>query len=115
MNSVFNTNCGTNTVGDDTIFGHHCLVMTGTHRFYEGKRASLSGVPFDIFPETPSLGRDINIGKGCFIGAGTILIRPLNIGDHSVVSAGSVVTKDCPPHSVLAGIPAKIIRSTFDL
>jgi acetyltransferase-like isoleucine patch superfamily enzyme len=37
----------------------------------------------------------------------------LRIGDHSVIAAGAVVTKDVPPHSIVAGNPAKIIRSNI--
>jgi len=50
------------------------------------------------------------IGKHCFIGARSIILPGLEIGDESIVGAGSVVTKDVPPHSIVAGNPAQIIR-----
>ncbi|MEA3560964.1 MAG: NTP transferase domain-containing protein [Candidatus Omnitrophota bacterium] len=52
------------------------------------------------------------IGRDAFIGSGTILIAPVKIGRGAVTGAGSVVTarKDVPPHAVVAGIPAKILR-----
>jgi acetyltransferase-like isoleucine patch superfamily enzyme len=40
-----------------------------------------------------------------------IILPGLHIGDHSVVGAGSVVTKDVPPHTIVAGNPAKIIKT----
>ena len=50
------------------------------------------------------------IGKHCFIGARSVILPGLQIGDESIVGAGSVVTKDVPPRSIVAGNPAQIIR-----
>lgn len=50
------------------------------------------------------------IGKHCFIGARSVILPGITIGDHSIVGTGSIVTKDVPPHSIVAGNPAKIIR-----
>lgn len=54
---------------------------------------------------------DTRIGRCCFIGAGAIILPGTTIGDHCVVAAGSVVTRDVPAHSVVAGNPASVIRS----
>lgn len=53
---------------------------------------------------------DTWIGEYCFIGMDAIVLPGNRIGDHSVVGAGSVVTKDVPPHTIVAGNPAKIIK-----
>jgi acetyltransferase-like isoleucine patch superfamily enzyme len=58
---------------------------------------------------------DTRIGRRCFIGARSIILPGLTIGDESVVAAGSVVTKDVPPRSVVAGNPAKVIRSNIEV
>lgn len=50
------------------------------------------------------------IGKHVFIGAGTIITRPVTIGDNVMIGAGSIVTKDIPSNCVVAGNPTKIIR-----
>ena|SRR5688572_6433171 len=55
--------------------------------------------------------RDVFVGKNCFIGAHSILMPGVRVGDESVVAAGAVVTKDVPPNSIVAGNPAKIIRT----
>lgn len=55
--------------------------------------------------------RDVYVGKNCFIGAHSILMPGVKVGEQSVVAAGSVVTKDVPPNCIVAGNPAKIIRT----
>jgi acetyltransferase-like isoleucine patch superfamily enzyme len=54
---------------------------------------------------------DTFIGKNCFIGAYSIIMPGIRVGDECIVGSGSVVTSDVPAHSVVAGNPAKIIRS----
>lgn len=54
---------------------------------------------------------DTYIGKNCFIGAYSIVMPGVRIGDQCVVGSGSVVTADVPPHSIVAGNPARIIHS----
>lgn len=54
---------------------------------------------------------DTHIGKNCVIGVNSLILPGVTIGDHCIVAAGSVVTKDTPPHTIVAGNPAKVIRS----
>jgi acetyltransferase-like isoleucine patch superfamily enzyme len=55
------------------------------------------------------------IGRRCFIGARSMIMPGIVVGDGSIVAAGSVVTKDVPARSIVAGNPAKIIRSDIDV
>lgn len=55
----------------------------------------------------------IKIGKNAWIGRGSIILAGVAIGDHSVVAAGSVVTKDVPAKMVVGGNPAKEIRAVI--
>ena len=52
----------------------------------------------------------VTIGDDIWIGANAVILPGVNIGNHSVVAAGAVVNKDVPPHSLVAGVPAKIIK-----
>jgi acetyltransferase-like isoleucine patch superfamily enzyme len=54
---------------------------------------------------------DTRIGSKCFIGLNAIILPGVTIGDHCVVAAGSLVNEDVPQRSMVAGNPAKIIRS----
>jgi acetyltransferase-like isoleucine patch superfamily enzyme len=58
---------------------------------------------------------DTVIGERCFIGARSIVMPGVTVGDESVVAAGAVVTKDVPPRSIVAGNPAVIIRSGIEV
>ncbi|RYE17040.1 MAG: acyltransferase, partial [Sphingobacteriales bacterium] len=52
----------------------------------------------------------IIIEDDCWIGTNSVVLAGVTVGRGSVIAAGSVVTKDVPPYSVVAGVPAKIIK-----
>ena len=56
---------------------------------------------------------NIVLSDNVWIGANSTIIGGITIGKNAVVSAGSVVTKDIPPNTVVGGVPAKVIK-TFD-
>ncbi len=108
MNSIFNVISGQITLGNDTIVGHSCMFLTGTHKFNKGVRISLSDNHAE--EETPTEGRDIKVGGGCFIGSGVIVLGPVTIGNNVIIGSGSVVTKSLPDSCFAAGAPAKVIK-----
>jgi acetyltransferase-like isoleucine patch superfamily enzyme len=57
--------------------------------------------------------KDVYIGSYCFIGARSIFFQGVTIGDHSIVSAASVVMKDVPPKCVVAGNPARVVETNI--
>ena len=57
---------------------------------------------------------DTHIGARCFIGARSIILPGVRVGDGCIIGSGSVVTKDVPPASIAAGNPARVIRSNVD-
>jgi acetyltransferase-like isoleucine patch superfamily enzyme len=54
---------------------------------------------------------DTYIGRNCFIGARSIILPGIHVGDGSIVAIGSVVTKDVTPNTIVAGNPARVIRT----
>jgi acetyltransferase-like isoleucine patch superfamily enzyme len=59
------------------------------------------------------LHEDTRIGKRCFIGARSIIMPGISIGDEVIVGAGSIVTKDVKSHCIIAGNPAEIIKQNI--
>lgn len=86
---------GDNTaIGDRTIISAHANIPTNTilKKIY----------PRQILPT--------KIGKGVWIMPGVIIAPGVTIGDESVIATGSVVTKDVPPRTLVAGVPAKVVK-----
>ena len=55
------------------------------------------------------------IGENCFIGISAIILPGVNVGDEVIVAAGAIVTKDVPSNCIVAGNPAKIIRTNIKM
>lgn len=66
-----------------------------------------------LYTTDPASGevRPIRVGQRCFIGGGSTLTPGVTIGDESIVAAGAVVFDDVPPRSIVAGNPARVVRS----
>lgn len=60
---------------------------------------------------TRNMSVDTTIGENCFIGGRSLIMPGVTIGDHCIVGAGSVVTKSVPSNTIVAGNPAKVVRS----
>jgi acetyltransferase-like isoleucine patch superfamily enzyme len=59
----------------------------------------------------PPLAAPVVVEAGCFVGAGAILLPGIRVGRASFVAAGSVVTQDVPPGTLVAGVPARVVRA----
>jgi len=62
----------------------------------------------------PPDGRDIYVEEGAWIGTGAMVLGPCRIGAHAVVAGGAVVTADVAPGTLVAGVPARVLRSLPD-
>lgn len=96
-----------NTVIGPVTIGHHVnlaqgITITALNHNFEDKsqRIDVQGVST----------KPVIIGDDIWIGANAVVLPGVSIGNHSVVAAGAVVTKDVPPHTLVAGVPAKIIK-----
>lgn len=101
-NASFNLLSGTIKLEEYVSCAHGTSFITGTHDFEK----------FDLERQltAPTSGRDITVKRGAWISANATVLGPCVIGEHSVVAAGSVVTKDVPPLTIVAGVPARILR-----
>lgn len=105
----FNTRSGKIKVAKNVVFGEDVKVLTGCHLSKFDSRNPLQEHHF-----VPSEGRDIEIGEGCYLGTGSMLIGPLKMGPYTILGAGAVATHDLEPCSFYAGVPAKKIKSLKD-
>ena len=99
FNCVF-LDCAAITIGAQTQLGPAVQLYTATHPL--DAAASVAG---------PELARPIAIGSRVWIGGGTIVLPGVEIGDETVVGAGSVVTKSLPPRVVAFGNPCRVVRA----
>ena len=98
---LHNTVIGPVTIGSHVNLAQGITVTALNHNFAEkGLRIDEQGVSTN----------PVTIGNDIWIGANAVILPGVTIGDHSVVAAGAVVTKDIPPHTLVAGVPAKIIK-----
>ncbi|HWV25399.1 MAG TPA: DapH/DapD/GlmU-related protein [Thermomicrobiales bacterium] len=85
------------TIGDRALIGHAVVMATLNHDLAPEKRAT-------IHPRPIVLGNDV------WIGANATILPGVTIGDNAVVAAGAVVTKDVPENTIVAGVPAKVLK-----
>lgn len=92
------------TIEDNVLIGSGCLISdTDSHPLLWEDRLCNNN---DITSKAP-----ITIKKNAFIGARSIILKGVTIGEGAVVGAGSVVSKDVPPYTVVCGNPAKIVKT----
>lgn len=88
-------------LGENTAIAHQVLLLTSANP--NGPRNKLSKV-------YPKICKPIIIGDNTWIGARVTILPGITIGDFCIVAAGSVVTKDIPDYTVVAGVPAKEVK-----
>jgi acetyltransferase-like isoleucine patch superfamily enzyme len=87
------------TIGDRVQFGPDVMVLSGSHDI--GPRECRAGANAD---------EPVWIGNGCWLGARSVILPGVRIGDGAIVAAGAVVTQDVPPDCLVAGVPARVVR-----
>ena len=98
---LHNTIIGPVTIGSHVNLAQGITITALNHNFEDSeKRIDEQGVSTST----------VIIEDDIWIGANAVVLPGVTIGHHSVVAAGAVVTKDVPPHSLVAGVPAKVIK-----
>jgi acetyltransferase-like isoleucine patch superfamily enzyme len=89
------------TIGDRVYTSPHVQIVAVNHVFDDATRS---------FVEQGITAQGITIEDDVWIGSGAIIADGVRVGKGAVVAAGAVVAKDVPPHTVVAGVPATLIR-----
>lgn len=87
------------TIGADSLIGDQVMIVDSDFH--------------DIDPDKrlePGLSERVIVGKNVWLGSRVMVLKGVTIGDNAVIAAGSLVTKDIPPNTLAAGVPAKIVR-----
>ncbi|PKH41297.1 Acetyltransferase (isoleucine patch superfamily) [Nocardioides alpinus] len=87
------------TIGDGSLIGHGSTLTTLNHSVDPERRTDMVPAP-------------VTIGRRVWLGAGVTVVPGVTIGDGAVVGAGSVVTRDVAADTIVAGVPARLIRET---
>lgn len=98
------------TIGRKVIFGPNPTIITGDHRIDVIGKHLIDVTDAEKRPEDDE---PVVIEDGVWCGANVTILKGVTIGRGSIVAAGAVVTKSCPPYSIIGGVPAKILRMRF--
>lgn len=98
---LHNTIIGPVTIGNHVNLAQGITITALNHNFEDSElRIDQQGVTT----------KEVVLEDDIWVGANAVILPGVTIGKHSVVAAGAIVTKDVPPHSLVAGVPAKVIR-----
>lgn len=90
-------------IGDNVLIGPNVSIYTAGHPIHADTRKTVY-----------EYGAPITIGDNVWIGGNSIILPDVTVGSNSVIAAGSVVTKDVPEWTVVAGNPARVIKKITD-
>jgi acetyltransferase-like isoleucine patch superfamily enzyme len=88
-------------IESDVSVAHASTILTEEHDYTE---------PGPL-RDTPLIFKPVTVRRGVWIGAGVKVTAGVEIGEETAIGAGAVVTRDVPPRSVAAGVPARVLRS----
>lgn len=93
-------------INTNVIIGKHCIINTSATIDHD----CILGDYVHVAPSS-SLAGNVMIGEGTVVGLGAYIIQGIKIGKWCIIGAGSVILRDVPDYSVVAGVPAKFIKT----
>ena len=87
------------------IAGPNLTIITGDHKYIPGRWLD----SITVEEKDPENDKDVIIEEDVWCGANVTILKGVVIGRSSIIAAGAVVTKNVPPYSIVAGVPAKVI------
>lgn len=117
------TYTGQNTIIEFTQIGNFCSISwnvtigAAQHDYNRVTSHEMLYSKWHEFIEEPIYSpfeKNVSVGNDVWIGANSIILRGVKVGDGAVIGAGAVVTKDIPDYGIAIGIPAKVVKYRFD-
>ena len=96
------------TIGRKVIFGPRPTIITGDHRIDVFGKFIM-----DSTEKLPDNDAPVTVEDDVWAGANITILKGVTIGRGSVIAAGAVVTRSCPPYSIIGGVPAKVLKFRF--
>lgn len=96
------------------VFGPRVTIITGDH-YYGLIGKYIIDVKAEEKPKELKLDKDVVFEGDNWIGANATILKGVTVHKGAIIAAGSVVTKDVPEYSIVAGVPAKVIKQRFSL
>jgi lipopolysaccharide O-acetyltransferase len=96
---------------EGVVIGHHVLIASGV--YITDHDHDISDPDNDVVHNHTLVTSPVRIGDFVWLGERAMVLKGVSVGDHSVIGAGSVVTRDVPAYAIAAGVPARVIRQ-FD-
>lgn len=95
-------------IGNKVMFGPNVTIMGGDHNVGE-----IGRYMYDVLEKLPENDKSVVLQDDVWVGANTIILKGVTIGQGSIVAAGALVIKDVEPYSIVGGVPAKKLKMRF--
>jgi acetyltransferase-like isoleucine patch superfamily enzyme len=95
-------------IGDKVMFGPGVSIIAGDHN-----TSVIGKEMIDVKEKLPENDQPVVIESDVWVGANAVILKGVTIGKGSIIASGSVVAKSFPNYSIIAGVPAKLIRARW--
>ncbi|MDT3443501.1 MULTISPECIES: DapH/DapD/GlmU-related protein [unclassified Pseudofrankia] len=86
-------------IGEKALFGPEVFITASNYMIKPGTPVM----------DQPKIEKDVRIGRDVWLGARTVVLAGVTVGDGCIIAAGAVITRSVPPNSIVAGVPARVI------
>jgi acetyltransferase-like isoleucine patch superfamily enzyme len=97
-------------IGNKVMFGPGVTIIGGDHN-----TSVVGAFMYDVFEKRPQDDQDVIIEDDVWVGANALILKGVRLGRGSIVAAGSLVYRDVPPYTTVAGVPAVKVNRRFDI